>query len=112
MSKWDDWPLPLLPFLSAPLADAELPASCVEAAGVREVKEECGGEAELWSEGERPGALLWWVSSSAFLLTPVRWAPGPIMAQSFVWSTATTIEGEEVVVEEVAQVGCRTSMSS
>lgn len=112
MSTWDDWLL--LPFFfSAPLPDAEGPASCKEAAGVREVKEVCGGEAELWSEGEKPGALLWWVWSSAFLLTPVRWAPAadPIMAHSFVWSTDITTEGEEVVEEE-AEAGCRTSMSS
>lgn len=96
----------LLPFLSAPLPDAEGPAICVEEAGVTEVKEVRGGEAELWSEGGKPGALLLWVRSSAFLLTPVRWAPAtdPIMAHSFVWSTDTTIEGEEAV-EEDAEVG-------
>lgn len=67
-----------------------------------EVKEVRGGEAELWSEGGKPGALLLWVGSSAFLLTPVRWAPAadPIMAHSFVWSTDTTTEGEEAVEEE------------
>lgn len=113
MSRWDVWPLLLLPFFSAPLPDAEGPAICVEEAGVKEVKEVCGGEAELWSDGENPGALLWWVWSSAFLFTPLRWAPAPdpIMAHSFVWSTATTTEEEDVEDEE-AEVGCRTSMSS
>lgn len=110
MSTCDVWLLLLLPFFSAPLPDDEAPASWVQDAGVRE--EVCGGEAELWSEVEKPRAPLWCVWSSAFLLTPVRWAPAPdpIMAHSFVWSTATTTE-EEVEVEEV-EVGCRTSMSS
>lgn len=42
-----------------------------------EVAEECGGEAERCMEGENPpgrGLLVW---SSAFLLTPERWAPAP-----------------------------------
>lgn len=47
MSKWDDWLLLLFPFFSAPLPDADGPASCEEEAGVTEVKEECGGEAGL-----------------------------------------------------------------
>lgn len=81
------------------------------------MEEECGGEAELCSEGEKPAALLLWVWSSVFLLTPVLWAPAPdpIIAHSFVWSTAMTTVEEEVeeeVVEEEAKVDCRTSMSS
>lgn len=116
MSTWDDWLLLLLPFFSAPLPDADGPASCEEEAGVREVEDECGGEEELCSEGEKPAALLVWIWSSAFLLTTVLWAPAPdpIIAHSFVWSTATTTV-EEVVEEEVVEeveVGCRTSMSS
>lgn len=47
MSIWDDWPLLLLPFLSAPLPDAEGPARCKEEAGVTEVKEIGGGGAML-----------------------------------------------------------------
>lgn len=117
MSKWDDWLLLLLPFFSVPLPDAEGPGS-EEEAGVSDVVDEWGGEAELWSEGEKPAALLLCIWSSAFLLTPVLWAPAtdPIIAQSFVWSTATTTVGvdveEEVVEEEGAEVGSRTSMSS
>lgn len=71
MSTWDDWPLLLLPFLSAPIPEADGPASCEEQAGVREVVDECGGEAQLCNEGEKPAVLLLWVWSSAFLLTPV-----------------------------------------
>lgn len=76
-----------------------------------------GGEAALWREGEKPAALLLSVWSSAFLLTPVLWAPAtdPIIAHSFVWSTATTMvagEAEEEEAVEEAKEGCRTSMSS
>lgn len=116
MSRCEVWFLLLLPFFSAPMPNAEGPASCVEQAGVNE--DVCGGEAELWSEGEKPGALLLWLWSSAFLLTPERWAPAPapapvpVMAQSFVWSTATTTEEEGELEDKEAEVACRTSMSS
>lgn len=92
------------------LPNADGPDIWVEDAGVRDVKEGCVGAAELSSDDEKRGFLLWCVGSSAFLLTPLLWAPAadPIMAHSLVWSTDTTTECEEVDDEE----GCRTSMSS
>lgn len=110
MSKWDVWFLLLLPFFSVLLPDVEAPTSCVLEAGVRE---ECGGELELWIEDEKAKALLWGACSSAFLLTPARWplATDPIMAHNFVWSTDTTTEEEEAEDED-DEVGSRTSMSS
>lgn len=110
MSRCEAWPLLFRLFLSALLANADAPVGWLEDAGVRDVKEDCVGEAELSSEDEKPGFLLWCVWSSAFRLTPLLWAPAadPIMAHSLVWSTDTTTEWDEVDDDE----GCRTSMSS
>lgn len=61
MSRWEAGPLLFRLFLSVLLPNAEAPASWVEDAGVKDVKEVCVGEAEPSSEDEKPGALLWWV---------------------------------------------------
>lgn len=113
ISKWDVFPLLVRPFFSAPAPpDPDFqsvdPAICELEA--EEIDDVLAGKEDNWSKGEEPGALFWWIISSAFLFTPAFWGCGVellIIAHSLVWSTEITKVEVEVLV-----VGCRTSINS